>query len=78
MCRLYYVFTVPKLLEEGLLRIKPASTMISWVSPKKPLFAQLSLVDPQLQKTLLCLASLNHYHRQNPQPTDPQQGENYS
>lgn len=51
MCRSCYVFTVPRLLEEGLLRIKPAGTMIFWVSPRKPLFAQPSLVDPQPQNS---------------------------
>jgi len=70
-CVSCYVFTVPRLLEEGLLRIKPPGTRIFWV-PQPP-FAQPSLVDPQLENPFASGFS-ETLAQANPQPADPQWG----
>lgn len=75
MCELCYVFTVPRLLEEGLLRINPPGTRIFWVSQRP--FAQPSLVDPQLENSFVSGLS-EPLAQAKPKPADLQQGKRYS
>lgn len=72
---LYYVFTGPRLLEKGLLRIKPPGTRIFWVS--QPPFAQPSPVDPQVENSFVSGVS-EPLAEANPQAAAPQQGKSYS
>lgn len=75
MCGLYYVFTGPRLLEEGLLRTKPPETRIFRVS--QPPFAQPSPLDPQVENSFVSVLT-EPLAEANPQAAAPQQGKYYS
>lgn len=75
MCGLYYVFTGPRLLEEGLLGIKPPETRIFGVS--QPPFAQPSPVDPHVDNSFVS-GLAEPLAEANAQTAAPQQGKYYS